>query len=86
MFGDGTLSSIKSDLSSILVEPIWGVSSEFSILGLVGINLDNEGQLIIDNEKLNEFLETNFYDIQQPIQAHWNTYQAQRIPKRVLTS
>ena len=70
LFGDGTLSSIKSDLSSILVEPIWGVSSEFSILGLVGINLDNEGQLIIDNEKLNEFLETNFYDIQQLFSAN----------------
>ncbi len=65
LFGDGTLSSIKSDLSSLLVEPIWGVSSEFSILGLVGINLDNEGQLSVDRDKLNGFLETNFYDIQQ---------------------
>ncbi|MDB9822549.1 flagellar filament capping protein FliD, partial [Deltaproteobacteria bacterium] len=49
LFGDGTLSSVRSDLSSILVQPIWGVSSEFSILGLVGINLDNEGQLGIDS-------------------------------------
>lgn len=65
LFGDGTLSSVKTDLSSLLVEPIWGVSSEYSILGLVGINLDNEGQLTIDTDKLNGYLETNFYDIQQ---------------------
>jgi len=69
LFGDGTLSSVKSDLSSILVESVWGVSSEFSILGLAGINLDNEGQLSIDSEILNGFLETNFYDIQQLFSA-----------------
>jgi flagellar hook-associated protein 2 len=65
LFGDGTLSSVKSDLSSLLVNPIWGVSSQFSILGLVGINLDNEGQLSLDSAKLNDYLKTNFYDIQQ---------------------
>jgi flagellar hook-associated protein 2 len=69
LFGDGTLSSVKTDLSSLLVQPIWGVSSEFTILGLVGINLDNEGQLSIDSEKLNGFLETNFYDVQQLFSA-----------------
>ena len=70
LFGDGTLSSVKSDLSSILVEPIWGVSSEFSILGLAGINLDNEGKLSIDKEELKGFFETNFYDIQQLFSAN----------------
>ena len=65
LFGDGTLSSVKSDLSSLLVEPIWGVSSEFSILGMAGINLDDDGQLSIDRDKLNGLLETNFNDIQQ---------------------
>ncbi|NLD35390.1 MAG: flagellar filament capping protein FliD [Desulfatiglans sp.] len=65
LFGDGTLSSVKSDLSSLLINPIWGVSSQFSILGLVGINLNNEGQLSLDSAKLNDFLKTNFYDIQQ---------------------
>ncbi|MBN1626769.1 MAG: flagellar filament capping protein FliD [Deltaproteobacteria bacterium] len=65
LFGDGTLSSVKSDLTSILVQSVWGVSSEFSILGLAGINLDNEGQLTLDSEVLQGYLETNFYDIQQ---------------------
>lgn len=65
LFGDGTLSSVKSDLTSLLVQPVWGVSSEFSILGLVGINLDNEGKLNLDSEKLNGYLKTNFNDIKQ---------------------
>jgi flagellar hook-associated protein 2 len=70
LFGDGTLSSIKSDLTSILVQTISGVSSEFSILGLAGINLDNKGQLSIDSNKLNGFLKTNFNDIQQLFSAN----------------
>jgi flagellar hook-associated protein 2 len=65
LFGDGTLSSVKADLSSILVEPIWGVSSECSILGMAGINLDDDGKLSIDSDKLHGLLETNFNDIQQ---------------------
>ena len=56
-FGDGTLSSIKADLSSLLVEPVWGVASEFSILGLVGINLTDEGQLEVDTGELEGFLD-----------------------------
>ncbi len=69
LFGDGTLSSVKSDLSSLLVEPVWGVSSEFSILGLAGITLDNEGQLSIDDDVLTDHLNNNFYDIQKLFSA-----------------
>ncbi len=63
LFGNGTLSSVKSDLTSILIDAVSGVSSEFSILGLVGINLDNDGQLEIDADTLKGYLETNFNDI-----------------------
>jgi flagellar hook-associated protein 2 len=70
LFGDGTLSSIKYDLSSLLVQSISGISSDFSILGLAGVNLDNKGQLIIDSDKLNGFLKTNFNDIQQLFTAN----------------
>lgn len=63
LFGDGTLSSVKYDLTSTLIQNVWGVSNDFSILGLVGINLDNEGQLSIDSEELQGYLETNFNDI-----------------------
>ena len=63
LFGDGTLSSVKSDLSSTIVQAIWGVSSDYSMMGLVGINLDNNGQLNIDSDKLKGYLTTNFNDV-----------------------
>jgi len=63
LFGDGTLSSVKYDLTSTLIQNVWGVSNDFSVLGLAGINLDNEGQLSVDSEELQGYLETNFNDI-----------------------
>lgn len=73
LFGDGTLSSVKSDLTSTIVQSVWGVASEFSTLGLVGINLDNEGQLSIDSDKLRGYLETNFNDIKLLFAANGTT-------------
>ena len=63
LFGDGTLFSIQSQLTTTLVESVWGVDSSFSTLGLVGISVDKEGQLTIDNDKLKGYLQTNFNDI-----------------------
>ncbi len=63
LFGDGTLSSVKGDLTSLLTQTIWGVDSDFSILGLVGINLDNDLLLSIDETELTGYLETNFNDV-----------------------
>lgn len=63
LFGDGTLASIKSDLTSTLIQDVWGVSSDYSTLGLVGINVDREGQLSVDDDKLRGYLTTNFNDI-----------------------
>jgi flagellar hook-associated protein 2 len=73
LFGDGTLSSVKTDLTSIMVRSVWGVSSEFSIPGLVGINLDNEGQLSIDADTLRGYLETNFNDVKSLFSANGTT-------------
>jgi flagellar hook-associated protein 2 len=70
LFGDGTLSSISSDLSSILVQSINGVSSDFSILGMVGINVDNTGQITVDSNTLTGYLKTNFNDVQQLFSAN----------------
>jgi len=73
LFGDSTLSSVKSDLTSTLLQTVWGVSSDFSILGLVGINLDKEGQLSIDTDTLRGYLETNFNDIKLLFAANGTT-------------
>lgn len=63
LFGDGTLSSVKLDISSLIIQSVWGVSSDFSTLGLAGINLDNEGNLSVDADKLKGYLTTHFNDI-----------------------
>jgi flagellar hook-associated protein 2 len=70
LFGDGTLSSVKSDLSSTIVQTIWGVSSDYAMIGLVGINLDNNGQLSIDTDKLKGYLNTNFNDVKNLFAAN----------------
>jgi flagellar hook-associated protein 2 len=70
LFGDGTLSSVHTGLTSILVQGVWGVSSEFSIMGLVGINLDSEGQLSIDTDILRGYLGTNFNDVKYLFSAN----------------
>jgi len=70
LFGDGTLSSVKSDLTTTLLESVWGVSSEYSTLGLVGIEQSSvvsgqgyEPTLSIDTDTLRGYLETNFSDV-----------------------
>jgi flagellar hook-associated protein 2 len=63
LFGDGTLSSVKSALTSTLTQSIWGVASSFSTLGLVGISVDKYGQLSLDKTKLANLLVTNFSDV-----------------------
>ena len=73
LFGDGTLSSVKSDLTSALIRQIWGVSSELSTLGLVGINVDKEGLLSVNYDKLKGYLETNFNDIKSLFSANGST-------------
>ena len=73
LFGDGTLFSVKSDITSALIQSVWGVSSEYSMMGLVGINLDNEGQLSMDTDKLEGYLKTNFNDVRNLFAANGST-------------
>ncbi|RJQ51091.1 MAG: flagellar hook protein [Desulfobacteraceae bacterium] len=63
LFGDGTLSSVKSDLISLLTDTVWGVDADFSALSLVGINVDNDLVLTIDDTILSGYLTTNFSDV-----------------------
>jgi len=63
LFGDGTLSSVKSDLTSLLTQQVWGAASDLFTLGLAGIEVDKEGQLNINDARLRGYLETRFNDI-----------------------
>jgi len=63
LFADGTLLSVKNQLSSLLVGQVWGVDSSFSTLGLVGISVDRYGQLSVDTTKLRQYLTTNMSNV-----------------------
>jgi flagellar hook-associated protein 2 len=63
LFGDGTLSSVKSDLTSILTQFIRGVNSSFSMLSMVGITSDKNLQLSMEGSTLDRYLNSNFNDI-----------------------
>lgn len=63
LFGDGTLSSVKSDLTRSLIQQVWGVSPELSTLGLLGVNVDKIGQLTMDEDKVRDFLAARFNDV-----------------------
>ncbi|MGQ9653171.1 MAG: flagellar filament capping protein FliD [Thermodesulfobacteriota bacterium] len=65
LFGDGTLSSIKSDLMTPLVSRVWGVSQEFAILGMVGVNLDNQGRLSVAQSTLKGHLQSDFEEVKR---------------------
>ena len=63
LFGDATLRSVKADLTTLITEDIWGVDSDFSILSLVGVEMDSDLELSIDDTILTGYLRTNFNDI-----------------------
>jgi flagellar hook-associated protein 2 len=73
LFGEGTLASVKADLTSILIQSVSGVSSAYSTLGLVGVSVDIEGTLSVDSEKLRGYLTTNFNDVQNLFAANGTT-------------
>jgi flagellar capping protein FliD len=63
LFGDSTLRSLKSGLIKTIVNPVTGVDANFSTLGLVGVNLDKNGKLTVNDTMLQGYLETNFEDV-----------------------
>jgi len=79
LFGDGTLSTIKSELINTVTKTVTGASSDYNKLALIGITLDvvdtDEGEynrlnLVIDDDgadgnDLMDYLETNFDDVRK---------------------
>jgi len=79
LFGDGTLSTIKSELISSVTKTVTGASSDYNKLALIGITLDvvetdqgeyNRLNLVIDDDgadgnDLMDYLETNFNDVKK---------------------
>jgi len=65
LFGDGTLSTVKSDLIGAVTETVTGLSSDYNRLSLIGITLDDEVNLAIDDTILTDALTTNFDDVKK---------------------
>ncbi|MFH1672903.1 MAG: flagellar filament capping protein FliD [Pseudomonadota bacterium] len=79
LFGDGTLSTIKSELINTVTRTVAGASSAYNKLAFIGITLDvvdtDEGEynklnLIIDDDgaddnDLMDYLKTNFNDVRK---------------------
>ncbi len=60
LFGDGTLASVRNDLTNSVMSPVIGVDPRYSLLNFVGITLDRNGLLVVDEEELSYNLESNF--------------------------
>ncbi len=65
LFGDGTLSSVKSDLISIVTRSVTGLSSDCNRLSLIGIAFNDQAQLMIDSTVLTDALKTNFDEVKK---------------------
>ncbi|MBW2071770.1 MAG: flagellar filament capping protein FliD [Deltaproteobacteria bacterium] len=72
LFGDSSLRTVKSSLTSIVLDSIQGVSSDYSTLGLVGIHLGADSTLSVDEEKLRGYLESNFEDVKNLFAVSWS--------------
>lgn len=73
LFGDGTLRTIKSNLTKIILNKVSGVSANFSTLGMVGISMGTDSKLTIDDDDLQGYLESNFGDIKKLFAADWSS-------------
>ena len=63
LFGDSGLLSVRSSIKSVILSGVAGMDSTLDHLSLIGVNLDKDGKLTIDNSKLDGYLGSNFNDI-----------------------
>ncbi|HPL62874.1 MAG TPA: flagellar filament capping protein FliD [Syntrophales bacterium] len=65
LFGDGTLYTVKSELIDAVTSTVTGVSEGYNRLPLIGISLNDDVNLTVDDEDLTDALETNFNDVKK---------------------
>lgn len=73
LFGDNTLKTIKSSLTQIILNKVPGAVDNFSTLGLFGISVGRDGKLSINENRFNEYLESNFDDLKRLFVADWSS-------------
>ena len=73
LFGDSTLRSIRSNLTRVILGDFLDQTNTISSLGLIGINLDVQGRLKVDDQKLTGYLETHFEDVKKLFSVGWSS-------------
>lgn len=63
LFADSSLRSVKTTLRDVILSEVSGLNSTLDHLSFIGINIDRYGQLSIDDDELDGFLQTNFEDV-----------------------
>ena len=63
LFGDSALMSVKSNIRSVILSGVTGMDSSLDHLSLVGINIDRDGLLSINDSTLEGYLQTNYSDV-----------------------
>lgn len=61
--GDATVRNIQTQLRNILTAPVAGGASMYTQLSQVGVTVQKDGTLAVDNTKLQSALDTNFSEI-----------------------
>ncbi|MES2935511.1 MAG: flagellar filament capping protein FliD [Pseudomonadota bacterium] len=61
--GESTVRNIQSQLRGILTAPVQGGASAFTLLSQVGVTVQKDGSLKVDNTKLQSAISNNFNDI-----------------------
>jgi flagellar hook-associated protein 2 len=63
LFGDSGLLTVRGSIRNVILSGVTGLSSSFDHLSLIGVNLDKNGNLSINDAKLDGYLRTNFSDV-----------------------
>jgi len=70
LYADTSLQTIKSTLRRIILSGVDGLDSTLDHLSLIGVNIDTNGKLSINDKTLDKYLESNFNDVVNLFVAH----------------
>jgi flagellar hook-associated protein 2 len=73
LFGDGSLRTLKSNLTHIVLGRVSGADPNLSTLALVGVKIGTDNKLTIDEDALKSNLESHFTDVQRLFAAGWSS-------------
>jgi len=63
LFGDSSLLSVKSSIRDVVLSQVAGLESSFDRLSYIGISIDKEGLLSMNDSTMDDYLQTNFSDV-----------------------